>query len=226
MTKTETPARGSWALITGASSGIGKCYALYLAAKGIKLVLVARRADALESLGRSLREEHGVQTLIIVKDLTLESSPKEIFQEVESRGITIDLLINNAGFGEFGILHEGSLEKNRRMLMLNVVATSALTQLFVTAMIKRDAGTIVNVASTAAFQPLPYMANYGASKAFILSFTEALWGEYQHTGIRILAVCPGATDTEFFKSPFFTKRSGRGSKRIARSRRETDFQGP
>lgn len=198
MQSNQTSVPSSWALITGASSGIGKCYAQFLAATGRNLVLTARRADALAALGRSLESAHGIRTLSVPKDLSVPTSAAEIYREVTAQGIEVDLLINNAGFGEYGLIHEVSLESNQRMIQLNVVALAALTQSFLEPMVTRKRGTIINVASTAAFQPLPYMATYAATKAFVLSFTEALWAEYRHRGVRVLAVCPGATDTEFF----------------------------
>lgn len=194
-----TPAKKTrWALITGCSSGIGRCFAEDLAAKGFNLVLVARRKEKLESLGQALREKHGILTKVIPKDLAALGAAAELYQEVRTADISVDLLINNAGFGEYGILHGAGPESHRQMLLLNVVSLADLTRLFLEPMVERGSGTIVNVASTAAFQPLPYMATYGASKAFVLNFTEALWGEYHNRGIRFLAVCPGATDTEFF----------------------------
>lgn len=193
-----TQFKNRWALITGASSGIGKAFAERLAKEGANLVLVARDQQALESLASALKLQHNIETLIISKDLTHLEAPLELYHAVEAAGVKVDILINNAGMGVFGKLHETELERNQQLLMLNVVALSSLTQLFLPAMLANKSGIVINIASTAAFQPLPYMSNYGASKVFVLNFTEALWAEYVKEGIQFLSVCPGPTDTHFF----------------------------
>ena len=190
---------GKWAVITGASSGIGKAYAERLAKEGANLILIARGQQALEELAHVIRTQVGVEVLVIAKDLSLQNSPQEIFNEVQTKNIHVDILVNNAGFAVYGKLHETSLTRNQEQLMLNVVGLSSLTQLFIKPMVETgQSGTIINVASTAGFQPLPYMANYGASKAFVRQFSEALWAEYRNEGIQVLAVCPGSTETNFF----------------------------
>jgi uncharacterized protein len=190
--------KNNWAVVTGASAGIGKAFAENLAAKGKNLVLVARNRAKLSELSARLKSEYGIETRIICKDLSAAGAAGELFHEVESLKLQIDTLINNAGFAVYGRLHETDIRRNEQQLMLNVVNLSLLTQLFLPAMVERKSGAIINVASTAAFQPVPYMSNYGASKAFVDSFTEALWAEYRNSGVRFLSLCPGATETEFF----------------------------
>ncbi len=191
--------KGQWALVTGASSGIGKAYAEHLASKGVNVVLVARTESQLNQLAKDLESTFKIKTLVIAKDLSLLQTPQEIFAEVQKQGLHIDILINNAGFAVYGKLHQTDFKRNQDQLMLNVVSLSSMTQLFLEAMTQKNAGIVINVASTAGFQPLPYMANYGASKGFVRQFTEALWAEYKDQGIQFLAVCPGATETNFFK---------------------------
>lgn len=190
--------KGKWALITGASAGIGESFAHELAKKGINLVLVARRKDKLHSLSKELQKSYSIQVDVIPLDLAKTGAPQRLFAEVQKRKRSIRVLVNNAGLGVYGNLHKTDINKNEQLILLNVFSPAILTQLFLPAMLKAKDGVIINVASTAAFQPLPYMSNYGASKAFLLSFTEALWAEYQKDGIHILAVCPGPVETEFF----------------------------
>jgi short-subunit dehydrogenase len=191
--------KNKWALITGASSGIGKAYAERFAKEGSNLILVARNQLALEALAQELRSLNGVKVIVMAKDLSKLTSPEELFEEVKAAGVHVEILINNAGFAVYGKLHQTDFSRNQEQLMLNIVALSSLTQLFVKPMVENgNSGVIINVASTAGFQPLPYMANYGASKSFVRQFTEALWAEYKADGIKVLAVCPGATETNFF----------------------------
>jgi short-subunit dehydrogenase len=188
-----------WALITGASSGIGKAYAERFAKEGANLILVARNKDSLEALANELHTSAGIKVLVIPKDLSKLSASEELYKEVEAAGIHVEILINNAGFAVYGKLHETEFQRNQEQLMLNIVAVSSLTQLFIKPMVEKgNSGVVINVASTAGFQPLPYMANYGASKSFVRQFSEALWAEYKNEGIKVLAVCPGATETNFF----------------------------
>jgi uncharacterized protein len=187
------------ALITGASSGIGEAFAETLAAKGSNVILVARSKGKLEGLASTLRKSCGIAAEVVVADLSEAGAPDEVFARVQELGLHVDILINNAGFGSHGAFHSLPIDKMQDMIALNILALARLTHLFLTRMVERRDGIIVNVASTAAFQPVPYMAIYGASKAFVLSFSEALWAEYRSQGIRVLALCPGATQTEFFK---------------------------
>lgn len=190
--------RGKWALVTGASSGIGEYFCRDLAKRGANLILVARRKEKLTILAEQMTEHYKIQTHVISEDLAKLDAAQSVYDAVQKLGIHVDILINNAGFGMYGKLHETELKRNQDMLIVNVFSLSTLTQLFLPAMIEKKEGTIINVASTAAFQPVPYMSNYGATKAFVLSFTEALWAEYKDVGIHVLAICPGPVETEFF----------------------------
>jgi short-subunit dehydrogenase len=180
-------------LITGASTGIGASFARALAARGAKLILVARSQERLDALARELG---GAE--VIVQDLTQPSAAKSVLDAVAARGLVVDVLINNAGFATFGPFADSALASLREQIDLNVGALVELTHTFLP-MLEQRAGGVIHVASTAAFQPLPYMAVYGATKAFVLSFSEALWCEYRRRGVRVLALCPGATDTPFFE---------------------------
>jgi short-subunit dehydrogenase len=186
------------ALVTGASSGIGAGIARELASRGAGVVLVARRLDRLEQLAAELSDTHGVPALAIAHDLTAEGSAADLARKIEERGLTIDMLVNNAGFATHGAFVDEDAARVHDEITLNVTAVVELTHAFLPGMVERNRGFVVNVASTGAFQPVPTMAVYGATKAFVLSFTEALWGELEGTDVAALALCPGATDTEFF----------------------------
>ncbi len=190
--------QGKTALITGASSGIGKVFAEALAARGTHLVLTARSEDKLRALADGLAAQHGIRAETIVADLSREGAPQQIYAEIQQRGLSVDLLVNNAGFGTYGLFAEESHAKQHAEVTVNVTAVVDLSHLFLGPMLQRGEGGIINVASTAAFQPLPYMAVYAATKAFVLSFSEALWAEYRKQGVRVLALCPGPVDTAFF----------------------------
>lgn len=195
MTMTYT---GTTALITGASSGLGAEFANRFAARGSNLVLVARRVDRLEELAQALRSDHGVTVTVLPMDLGREGVGSELKRELSARGITVDTLINNAGFGTRGPLAEEDPDIIASEISLNVAALVDITRAFLPGMLVSGMGALVNVASTAAFQPIPGMAVYGATKAFVLSFTEAVAHETKNAGLRVLALCPGATRTEFF----------------------------
>lgn len=188
------------ALITGASSGIGEAFASRLAAGGTDLVLVARSQDRLEQLAQDLRRAHHRRVEVIAMDLAKPDPGELLAEEVKQRGLEIDLLVNNAGFGAVGLFHEGAAERDQRMIAVNLAALTDLTHSFLPAMAKARHGAVINIASSAAFQPTPYMAVYGATKAYVLSFTEGLWAEYRRRGLRFLAVCPGPVDTPFFEA--------------------------
>ena len=190
--------KGNRALVTGASSGIGEVFASELAKRGANLVLVARSLDKLEALADRLRGRFGVSVEVLVCDLSEPGAGAALAARLAERGARTDVLINNAGFGLFGQLHEADPARTSRQVRLNVAALTELTCALLPQMRARDRGAIVNVASTAAFQPLPYMAVYSATKAYVLSFTEALWAETRGTGVRVTALCPGATNTAFF----------------------------
>ncbi len=188
---------GKTALVTGASAGIGATFARMLAERGMNLILVARSQSKLQTLATELASRYLSQVEVIPYDLSQEGAVRHIKEVICQRHLQVDLLINNAGFGTYGPFETLNPEREHEEIMLNVVALADLTRTFIPAMVARGSGAIVNVASTAAHQPVPYMAVYGATKAFVLSFSEALWAEYQDRGIRVLAICPGATDTNF-----------------------------
>ena len=191
--------QGKTALITGASSGIGRAFAHALARRGMSVVLVARSQERLHALATELSQRHGIRAEVIPADLSQEDAIRQIQREVQQRGLVIDLLVNNAGFATNGYFETLSPERDHEQVMVDVTAVVDLTHAFVPALLERSPGAaIINVASTAGFQPLPYMAVYGASKAFVLSFSQALAEEYRTRGLRVLSLCPGATETAFF----------------------------
>lgn len=192
--------KDKWALVTGASSGLGKIFAEKLAAAGAKLILVARSEDVLKSLALVLKHEYDAQSIIIVKDLSNPNAAQEVFTEVKNTGITVDILINDAGFGTYGHFHTTDLHRNEQMIMVNIKALTELTHLFLPDMVAKKSGIIINIASLAAFVPIQNFAVYSASKAYVRLFTEILWHEYKNEGIQFLCVCPGSTDTNFFRN--------------------------
>lgn len=189
---------GTTTLITGASSGIGRAFAQRVAAAGSDLVLVARRADVLEEVARDLRARHGVNVLVLAHDLDTPDAAETLVARLQAERVTVDALINNAGLGIHGDLGSAPLASATTQIAVNVNSLTALTALLLPQMLARGRGAIVNVASTAGFQPVPHMAVYSASKAYVLTFTRALWRETRGTGVDVLALCPGATDTAFF----------------------------
>jgi short-subunit dehydrogenase len=191
---------GKTVLITGASSGIGRAFVHYLAAADAEVVLVARRAAILEQLAGELRARHDATVHVIPADLALPGAAADLHRRMLAQGLTIDAVINNAGIGVHGDLVEADPATVTAQIQLNVTVVAQLSTLLLPAMVARGHGAIINIASTAAFQPVAHMAVYAATKAFVLSFTRALWAETRHTGVAVLAVCPGATDTEFFQT--------------------------
>jgi len=187
-------------LITGASSGIGAAFARRLAAQGHDLLLVARSEDKLIALCNQLGLNHNVRAQYFVADLSQLDAPARLFAETRERNLEIDLLINNAGFGSMGEFAKLDLDRELNMIDLNVRSLVALTHLFLQPMRERKSGSIINVASTASFQPVPFMATYAATKAFVLSFSESLWEENRPLGIKVMALCPGVTETGFFEA--------------------------
>lgn len=187
-------------LITGASSGIGEAFARRLAEEGHNLVLVARTEDKLRSLCDELKEAHGITAHFIAVDLVDFEADRRLFQETERHGLEVDWLINNAGFGSMGDFAELDLERELEMINLNICALVALTHRYLQGMRERKSGTIINVSSAAGFQPIPFMATYAATKSFVTAFSEAIAEENRPFGIQVLALCPGSTDTNFFKA--------------------------
>ena len=196
MTQSSSSSRPT-ALVTGGSGGIGADLARELARHGHDLVLVARSRDALEAVAAELRTTHGVRAEVFVADLTDPRAPELLFAEVGRRGITVDVLVNNAGFGGLAPFVEQDPEVQRRMLAVNVEALTRLTRLFLPAMVQRGRGRVLNVASTAGFAPGPFMAVYYASKAYVISLSVALANELRPKGVTVTCLCPGATRTKF-----------------------------
>jgi short-subunit dehydrogenase len=188
---------GKTALITGASAGLGAEFAWLFAADGHDVVLVARRKDKLEALAAEIKKKHGVSAHVIADDLGDHAAPERLAAELTKRGIDVEFLVNNAGFGTSGVFAELDPRRELEMVEVNVTTLVHLTRLLLPAMIARKSGRILNIGSTAGFQPGPFMAVYYASKAFVNSFTEALSRELQGTGVTATVSCPGATATEF-----------------------------
>jgi short-subunit dehydrogenase len=188
------------ALITGASSGIGEAFAGALAAQGFDLVLVARSEDRLRRIAQQLTETHARRVEVVTADLTQADSATKVRAATDALGMDVDLLINNAGFGTVGSFHKLDAARERDEILLNAAAVVDMTHAFLPAMLERKRGGIINVASMAAFQPMPYMSVYAATKAFVLSFSQGLRGEVRGRGVDVLAVCPGPVDTPFFEA--------------------------
>jgi hypothetical protein len=184
---------GKTVLITGASMGIGEAFARELSRRGATLVLVARSEAKLSALASALGNAH-----VIAMDLAAPGASLRLFDAVTERGLEVDVLVSNAGFGTHGAFGDIALPTLREEINLNVGALMELTHLFLPVLERRQGG-VIHVASMASFQPCPYMAVYGATKSFVLSFSEALWAEYRPRGVRVLALCPGATETPFFE---------------------------
>jgi short-subunit dehydrogenase len=185
------------ALITGASNGIGLELAKIHASKGDNLVLVARNKQKLDELKHELESAHNIKVYTIGKDLSLPNAAKDVYDETKRQNISIDYLINNAGFGDFGMFAETDWNKELQMINLNITALTHFTKLYLQDMVKHGNGKIMNVASTAAFQPGPTMAVYFATKAYVLSFSEAVNNEVSDKGITVTALCPGPTESGF-----------------------------
>ncbi len=169
------------------------------AGNGYNLVLVARRKERLGKLADGLKKEFGILVKVIPKDLSVPSSPKEIFDELLEESIHVDVLVNNAGFGAYGPFSETNLKRELDMIQVNLVSLTELTRLFLPEMLERGRGRILNVASIVVFAPGPFYAVYGATKAYVLSLSEAIAAEFEGTGVTVTALCPGGTKTEFYK---------------------------
>jgi len=184
-------------LLTGASSGIGRELAEIFAADGSRLILVARSGETLAALAAELKTRHGVDALVVSQDLACPAAAEQVFRKIQEAGWPVHVLVNNAGFGEHGRFHEISIDRQLDMVQLNVGALLHLAHLVLPQMIERRSGAILNVGSTAAFQPGPYAAVYFASKAFVLSFSDALREEVRCFNIKVTCLCPGPTQTNF-----------------------------
>lgn len=201
----------STALVTGASSGIGKALLPLFGADKHDLVLVARRKDLLDAEKASLERRYGIRVHTIALDLAQPDAPRALFEQTRAQGLDVDILVNNAGFGLYGEFVEQPVEKQREMVDLNIAALTELTRLYLEPMVKRGKGRVLQVASTAAFQPGPRMAVYYATKAYVLSLSEALSYELAGKGVTVTALCPGPTTSEFMSvaaykpPPLFSK---------------------
>jgi hypothetical protein len=210
------------ALITGASGGIGYELAKLFAKDRHNLVLVARSGDKLTQLAEALQRENGVSVKTVALDLSSVPAPQFLFDQLQREGVAIDVLINNAAYGKFGDFADIPLEESLGQIQLNITALTHLTKLFLGPMIERGSGKIMNVASTAGFQPGPLMAVYYATKAYVISFSEALANELKHSGVTVTCFCPGATDTGFQgragmeNSRLFKKLGAMDVKKVAR----------
>ena len=187
---------GKNVLITGASSGIGLAMAKDFANRGANLILTARSEDKLMQLAEDLSDKN-IKTHVFIEDISLPNSAQKLFNQVNEAGLKVDVLVNNAGYGRWGNFDECPIEDYENMVHLNVTSLTELSYLFVDQMVKRGSGGIINVASTAAFFPIPYSAVYAATKAYVLSLSEALNFEYSKKGVHVMAVCPGATESKF-----------------------------
>lgn len=190
----------SWALVTGASTGLGKEFCELFAKDHINLIIVARNKEKLNELASTLKEKFNVQVEVCAYDLSLQVNVEEVIKFLTTKNIEIDYLVNNAGMGVYGNFAETSWQQEHQMMELNMVTLTHLMKRIIPLMVKNRKGKILNVASTAAFQPGPLMSVYFASKAFVLSLSEALNEELKNTGVTITTLCPGPTETEFFKS--------------------------
>ncbi|MCU0690457.1 MAG: SDR family oxidoreductase [Polyangiaceae bacterium] len=203
------------ALVTGGSSGIGEAFARALAARKHHLMLAARRRDRLASLAADLRAAHGVDVHVVGADLARPTGVDDLRNAVEALRTPVDLLVNNAGVGSYGHFARLPLEHELAMVDLNVRAVVAMTGAILPGMLARGKGTILQIASTTSFQPVPYMAVYGATKAFVLAFAEAVAAEIAGSGVRVIAVCPGHTPTEFQERSGVDQRPTRTSSQSA-----------
>ena len=189
--------KGKTVLITGASSGIGRAFAQKFAALGANLIITARSVERLTEVANHARDAFGCKVNVIGIDLSKASAASQLMMEIRKRQLSVDILVNNAGFGKWSEFLSVDATTYQQMLQLNINAVVELTQLVLPEMLAKGSGGIINVASTAAFVPVPYSAVYSATKAFVLSFSEALYGEYHSRGIQITALCPGGTETQF-----------------------------
>jgi short-subunit dehydrogenase len=197
------PAPDRTAIVTGASSGIGAELARGLASKGFGVTLIARREDRLQSLAGELRSAHDIRAEVVAADMTDESAREGLVKEMADRGLTVDILVNNAGFSTTGPVYKADVSRELALVRTDVEAVVHLCTLFLPAMVERGQGAVLNVASTAAFQPLPGQAAYGAAKAFVLSYGRAAGAELRGKGVTLTTLCPGPVETEFAQAAGF-----------------------
>ncbi len=214
--------KGKTALVTGASSGLGSCFAEQLARRGVNLVITARRAERLEKLAGELSDRHGVQVSCLPLDLAEPGAAKRLFDQTEGAGRPIDILINNAGFASFGPFSRQSWETVNKLILVDILALTELTHRFIQAMVPRKRGHILNVASFAAYMPVPGHAVYASAKTYVRNFTEALAHEIRKTRVRACCLCPGSTATEFWevagqkRPPFLIRATMSSPEKVAR----------
>ena len=212
--------RDKWALVTGASAGIGVALAKELAAGGTHLVLTARRLDRLEQLADRLRKQYAIRTEVFAADLAKPDSPEAIFNFTQLNRLPIDLLINNAGFGQYGELTQVEGQRLLDMVQVNCSSVVHLTRLYLPEMIERRRGDVLILASTVSFQAVPYISTYAATKAFDLLFSEGLAEEMKPYGIRVCALCPGSTESEFHavaQQGEFTQKKQETAEKVAKT---------
>ncbi len=208
---------GRWALVTGASSGIGAALARELATHGAKLILTARRQDRLKALATELTAK-GTVVRIIVADLNDPAAPERIYNAIEGMGLKVEILVNNAGLGQYGAFCQSPVEQELSQVRVNCEAMVRLTRLFVPCMVERRCGWVLTLASTASFQPVPYLSTYAATKAFDRFFTLGMAAEVARFGVRVTALCPGPTQSEFFdvaRARTFKGRSPQSAREVA-----------
>lgn len=189
-----------WALVTGASSGIGAEFAARLAGRGMHLILAARRTDKMNALAQDLLTKHGTNCHIVSIDLAIPDAGRMLMDEIDKLGVDVELLVNNAGVGQIGEIESTTPDEIQRLLTLNILTLTDLTYRVLPGMLERGHGAILNLASVAAFQPVAFMGAYSASKSYVLHFSEAIWAEARSRGVTVMAVCPGVTKTEFFET--------------------------
>lgn len=212
--------RGRWALVTGASAGIGVALARELAAAGANLLLTARRRGRLDQLAQSVEHTHAIKTKVFSTDLAQPDAPQKIRAFADEQGIAIEILINNAGFGQYGELTQVDVHRLLDMVQVNCTSIVHLTRLFLPDMVQRRRGDVLILASTAAFQAVPYISTYAATKAFDLIFAEGLAEEMRSHGIRVCALCPGSTESEFHavaNQERFTAKHQETAEKVART---------
>ena len=191
--------KGKTALVTGASSGMGACFATLLAARGADLVITARREDRLKALAAEITQKHGVAVTVVPLDISLPDAPGKLFERTEGAGKPVEVLVNNAGFANLGAFLDTSYERSAQLLTVNMLALTELTWLFGRAMRDRGSGFILNMASFSAFTPVPNMATYSASKVYVRNFSEALAMELEGSGVKVCTICPGIVNTDFYE---------------------------
>ncbi|MBM4333382.1 MAG: SDR family oxidoreductase [Deltaproteobacteria bacterium] len=209
--------KDSYALVTGASSGMGYEYAKLFAKDGKNIVVLARSRDKLEGLKRDLEKEHGTKVMVLVKDLADPKAPQEVFSELEKVSINVDVLVNNAGFGVYGKFQNTDWQKEAEMIQVNIIALTQLTKLFLKKMLENKSGKILNISSGVGLIPAPWSSVYGGTKHYVLGFSNAIAHELKGTGVSVTCFCPGNTRT-----PFFERGGAEGAKMSKRRMLEMD----